>query len=281
MKIFICGLYRSGTTITWKTLAQDKNLASFDEPFNENLLDLPQLSRPGDNACYLTRFNENPELFHTIVKPIYPPQDLQSKFTTEQTKYLKWLLKPYKSVNIDFTRCTFKLDALRKIYPDALIIHLRRSPIAFASSHLAVSYKEPGVKAAFARFYRKQTFFTRKGRYDFYNYQKIIEQYAAQEFTYLLAHLKNRQDKQLKDLPAYIKLLLLHQHNQNVVDEFAKTESENFQEWHFENFAIQPQKHIRKIYRHFDKEMPNFDFSHLRPPNLGYYPKSDKWNIFI
>ena len=281
MQIFICGLYRSGTTITWKTLAQDKNLASFDEPFNENLLDLPQLSLPGDNACYLPRFYENPELFRAKVEPIYPPQDLKSEFTAKQKEYLQWLLAPYNAINVDFTRCTFKLDALRKMYPDALIIHLRRSPVAFTSSHVSVSYKAPGLKAAFGRFYRKKTFFTRKSHYDFYNYQKIIEQYSSADFAYLLPQLKNYKNKNLQELPAYINLLLLHKHNQNIVDKFVATHPYNFMEWQFENFAKHPEKHFQQIYRHFAIEMPNFDFSHLKPPNLGYLPDSDKWDIFL
>lgn len=278
MKVFICGLYRSGTTVTWRTLAQDERFTSFDEPFNENLADLPQLSHAGDNACYLPRFRENPALFRKIFIPIPPSRDLATDFTAQEEAYLRWLLTPYPAVNVDFTRCTFKLAALRRLYPEALIIHLKRAAPAFVSSHIITSHRAPGVRAALGRLYRRYTFFRRKGRYDFFNYEKIIEKHASAELTYLLPQLKNPAP--LSELPAYQKLLLLHRHNQNAVDAFARTHPENFTEWKFEEFAVRPEAHLRIIYEHFGVEMPVFDFSHLRAPNRGYRPDSPLWEEF-
>lgn len=280
MQIFLCGLYRSGTTVTWKTLAQDKNLTSFDEPFNENLLNLPQLSRPGDNACYLQRFKENPQEFRRKVRPIYPPRDLATDFTAKQKEWLQWLTAPYPALNIDFTRCTFKLAALRKMYPQALIIHLRRRPAAFAGSHITTSYRAPGLKAALGRFYRKKTFFTRTGGYNFYNYEKIIEKHYADDFAYLLPQLKEYQGQPLQKLPAYVKLLLLHKHNQNAVDTFAAAHPDLFLEWQFEDFTREPAEHFGQIYQIFGKKMPAFDFSGLRSANPGHEPESEKWKVW-
>ena len=281
MQIFICGLYRSGTTVTWQTLSQDKNLQSFDEPFNEGLFKLPHVHHSGSNTTYLPRFNENKALFFDKFSPIIASQDLKTTFTKSQKEYLNWLIAPYKSVNIDFTRCNFKLQELRKMYPEALIVHLKRKDTAFVTSHIKTSFVATGLRAALGRWYRKHTFFTRKSRYNFYNYERIIEEYEPQQFDYLLPQLKNFQTKNLQNLPAYVKMLLLHKHNQNVVDKFSNRHPENFLEWQFEEFINQPKEHFEQIYNHFKRPMPPFDFSHLRPPNLGFLPNSEKWKVFI
>ena len=281
MQIFLCGLYRSGTTITWKTISQDAHWVSFDEPFNENLKDLPKLNRSKSNEKYLPRYQEEPSLFKNLFAPILPEEDLKKDFSAKQKQYLQQLLKPYRAVNIDFTRCTFKLAELRRLYPDALIIHLKRQPAAFVSSHIMTSYRESGLKARLGRWYREKTFFSRKNRYNFYNYEKIIEKHEPKQFEYLLPKLKKYQGKKLQDLPAYVKMLLLHRHNQNIVDEFANTHPENFLEWQFENFLKEPQLHLEQIYSHFNQSMPKFNFDSLSPPNLGYLPNSENWDIFL
>lgn len=281
MRIFICGLYRSGTTITWKTISQDPDFVSFDEPFNENLRDLPRLNRSGSNANYLPRFEKEPSIFREYFAPILPSEDLNRAFTHQQEKYLLNLLTPYKNLNVDFTRCTFKLANLHQLFPDALIIHLKRKPSAFASSHLIPTYKAKGIKAALGRIYRSKTVFTRKSRYNFYNYEQIIEQHAPQEFEHLLPLLKEYQGLELKDLPAFVKLLLLHKRNQEVVNEFAAKHGENFLEWQFEDFLEAPEKHLREVYKYFNKPMFSFDFSKFRSANLGYSPTSKMWDVFL
>lgn len=280
MRIFICGLYRSGTTITWKTISQDPSFVSFDEPFNENLRDLPQLNRSGSTANYLTRFQTTPSIFQEDFAPILPAEDLSRTFSPQQENYILNLLSQYKNLNVDFTRCTFKLKELRRLFPDALIIHLKRKPGPFASSHLLPTYKAKGVKAALGRIYRYKTFFTRNNRYNFYNYEQIIEQYAPQEFEHLLPLLKDYQEIKLKDLPAFIKLLLLHKRNQEVVDEFAIKDGDNFLEWQFEDFLEAPEKHLSEVYKHFNKPMFSFDFSKFRSANQGYSPTSKMWDVF-
>lgn len=280
MQIFLCGLYRSGTTITWRTIAQDKNLQSFDEPFNEFLRKLPAQHHAGFGKEYLPRFQENEQEFKQNFTPMLPERDLSRAFTSSEEKYLKWLIAPYSTVNIDFTRCTFKLAELRRLFPEALIIHLKRQPQAFATSHIKPSHKVSGVRGMIGRLYQEKTFFDRKGRYDFYNYQKIIEDYYPQEFDYLLPRLKSYQGQKLQNLPAYVKILLLHRHNQNVVDKFAMAHPDNFMEWQFEEFIAQPKEHLRHIYSYFNQPMPHFDFEHLRAPNLGYLPDSKAWDVF-
>lgn len=281
MQIFICGLYRSGTTVTWKTISQDSDFVSFDEPFNENLKNLPYLNRSGSNSNYLKRFEEEPSLFKENFAPILPSEDLKRKFTKQQKFYLLSLLQQYENLNIDFTRCTFKLAELRHLFPDALIIHLKRKPAAFASSHLTPTFRAKGTKAVIGRFYRLKTIFSRKGRYNFYNYEEIIEKHASHEFLDLLPLLKDFQQAELKNLPAFVKLLMLHKRNQEIVDEFAAQNRSNFFEWQFEEFIEKPELHLKKIYKHFNKPMFSFDFSHLKTPNPGHSPFSKRWNVFF
>ena len=280
MQIFLCGLYRSGTTVTWRTIAQDKRLQSFDEPFNEFLAKLPASHPAKFGEEYLQRFQENEAEFKSKFCPILPQRDLKRNLSPAEKEYLSWLVKPHPAVNIDFTRCTFKLTDLRQLFPDALIIHLRRLPQAFASSHIKPSFKAPGIKGVAGRWYREKTFFSRKSRYNFYNYEKIIEEYEPEQFAYLLPQLKDYQGQKLQNLPAYVKMLLLHRHNQNMVDEFSKVHPKNFLEWQFEEFASHPKKHLKQIYDHFNQTMPNFKLDNLRSPNLGYLPDSKKWDVF-
>lgn len=174
---------------------------------------------------------------------------------------------------------TLKLTELRNLLPDALIIHLSRRPKAFVSSHMTPSYKEKGLRGLLARNYRKATFFSRKNRYNFYHYEQIIEEFYPEMFIDLSAAQEALENKTLEEIPAYLKLLLLYQLNQNKIAEFKSTRPENFLEWKFEQFLSDPGAHLQQIYHHFGEKMPVYDFSHLRKPNLGYKIDSPAWNV--
>ncbi len=279
MLVFICGLYRSGTTITWKTLAQDKRFVSFDEPFSPFRADLPELDPDESNADYLDFFNKNPREFRSYCAPIYPQEYLSPDLTDAQVRYIKWFAGQWENMLIDFTRCNYKLEQLRRIFPEAIIIHLSRQPAAFVTSHVTHSPRAAGVYAALARKYRKFTFFTRTDRYNFYSYEDILEKHFGTETERMKSDVPTLKNLPLHKIQAYVKLLLLHRHNRRAVDKFATRYPEKFLDWQFENFLISPESHLQNLYDLLGMDCFSFDFSRLRSPNYGYRPHSDKWDV--
>lgn len=237
------------------------------------------MDRADTNRHYLPLFEQDPDIFRQKCAPIYPSEELSPNLSTKQRDYIKWLVGNHERVNIDFTRCNFKLRQLRELFPEALIIHLHRSPTAFVSSHITPSYKEKGLRGLLARKYRKASFFTRKSRYNFYNYEQVIEEFYPELFDDFFQKNEALQGKSLGKTPAYIKMLLLHRLNQQRIDDFKTAYPDNFFEWQFEHFLSEPHKHLRELYTHFGKEVPVFDFSKLRKPNLGYKANSPAWNV--
>lgn len=277
MQIFICGLPRSGTTITWKTLAQDKRFASYDEPFSEFREELPELDMDKTNSGYLDLFNKNPKEFRSYCTSIPPSQYMSKGFTDAQVRYIKWLVGHWKNVNIDFVRCNFKLEHLRTLFPNAIIIHLSRKAPAFVSSHITHSHRTPGIYAFFARHYRRLTFFLRKKSYNFYNLEEAIDTHFSKEIEQVKSKTKGIKDLPLNKCRAYQKLLLLHKYNRIETEKFGNKYPELYMQWQFESFLASPEKHLRELYGMLNMEYFNFDLTHLRKANRGYKPENKKW----
>ena len=141
MKIIICTLRRSGSTVFWKAFRENTDFKCYDEPFNPGLSVLPKEHRKEVYGEYIDLINEDATLFWRKFSAISPIEENKSSLTSEQKDYFRYLLDSAEDVVIDTTRCWNKLESLKEVlepYPH-IFIHLYRDPIAFASSHLLPS----------------------------------------------------------------------------------------------------------------------------------------------
>jgi glycosyltransferase involved in cell wall biosynthesis len=243
--VFIIGLKRSGTTIFWKTFRGDNRFVCFDEPFRPHLRAYVENGindKKGTMDEYLTR----PRLTKNHWSCIQPYEEQIAKFLGHQVLYLKEMLNTSENVCIDFVRCHSKMTHLRKIAPDALIIHLVRDPRAFVTSHLKPYQKWLSPKLP-------EDFFAYDGWFDFWQYQTLanilgFKGFAHEQLMQIWNHFTRLVEMQQPDLTIQ-----------------------------FENFATKPDSTIQQVYEFLEMEYHQLDFLPVHPPNPPYGLEDSRW----
>ncbi len=130
MRIFIVGLRRSGTTISWDTFRQDRRLLCYNEPFNPMLRGVPIEIPNRSRTEFIELFRRDSWAFWRHFAPIGRIEELQDDLSDWQVAYLRFLMSRAESICLDTTRCHFRLAALHEVVPDATVVHLFRSSAA-------------------------------------------------------------------------------------------------------------------------------------------------------
>jgi tetratricopeptide (TPR) repeat protein len=243
--VFIIGLRRSGTTIFWETFRQDKRFMCFDEPFRPHLLQHVSQGED-DHKSTMTEYLAKREIILNHWSPILPYQEILSKFVAHQLTYMKALLGTGDNVCIDFVRCHSKIGELRKLDPDALIIHLVRDPRAFVTSHL-----KPYGKWVSNELPEK--FFEYRGWFDYWQYQTICNLMGFRE-------------------AAHLALLQLWKAFSDIAE--GQRPDVTLQ---FEDFATNSKDTMQSLYEILNLDYPDFDFSSIHAPNAPFKPDSPLW----
>jgi hypothetical protein len=270
MNVFILGLRRSGTTIFWETLRQDKRFIAYDEPFNPLLVDLPLQNRKQTRDELIKVYQKDPVAFQQNFAPIPLEEEFQPGLTEAQANYLKWLLQHSdKPKIIDFTRCTFKIEALHQVDPDAVLVHLHREAGAFATSHLipSRSRQKLPLHVHLRDWYRRASFFTRQGDFNAYGYETLYSLHDGDLWS-----LK-------KSAAALEKLLVISKTSSEVVtrDGLDKFQS-RFVSICFEEFTANPLECVEKIMALTSIDISNLNFESVRRASLRYLNDSSRWD---
>ena len=243
--VFIVGLKRSGTTIFWKTFRQDKRFMCFDEPFHPQLF--LHVTQGADNhKSTMTEYLGKREIILNHWSCIQPYQEIVGKFIPHQLTYLKKLLASGDNVCMDFVRCHSKIGELRKLDPDALIIHLLRDPRAFVTSHL-----KPYGKWVSNELPEK--FFEYGGWFDYWQYQTLCNLMGFRE-------------------AAHLALLRLWKAFFDVAE--GQRPDMTLQ---FEDFATNSEDTMQLLYEMLNLDYPGFDFSGIHAPNAPFEPDNPLW----
>jgi len=247
--IYIIGLKRSGTTIFWETFRQDKRFVCFDEPFH------PRLRAHLENGLNnkkktMNEFLARPDLVRSHWSAIPPHDELFPEFLGHQVAYLNALSKISTHICVDFVRCHSKIRHLKKIDPKGLIIHLVRDPRAFATSHL-----KPYGKWISSDI--PDHFFEYDGWFDFWQYQSLANELGLKGF-------------------AHEKLLQLWKH----FTDLAESQNPDLTV-KFEDFAADPEKVVRDIFKKIDLEYIPLDYSRIHPPHKPFRIDDERWHQSI
>jgi hypothetical protein len=188
-----------------------------------------------------------PEIIKKHWSQIQPYEECLPEFLGHQQEYLRALLKTAHHVCIDFVRCHKKIKALRELVPDALIIHLVRDPRAFVTSHL-----KPYGKWTSPRL--PNNFFEYDQWFDFWQYQTLsdiigLKGYAHQKLLQLWKMFTRLAEKQVPDITIQ-----------------------------FEEFATNPEAHIKTVYQYLEMEYVPLDFSKVHKPNPPYLAADTAWD---
>ena len=265
MKVLILCLRRSGSTEFWKMFRQDKRFICYDEPFNPMLCELPREFLKKTNNEFINLYNKNADEFNDKFYPV----DCEGECTAlkeREVSYLNYLFEQNEHVVIDVTRLNFKAEELlQKISKDVFIIHLYRSPIAFASSHILANrpelkpFKFKYIKSRIKYYFNKLFFFKAWVKFNDWGYESVVNNL---EFN--------------NDHKPYEKLLLIWKKSYCEIEDAAKKRG-NIISLSFEDFVSDPEGNIKNIYKLNGLEYKTLDYSSIRATNKGFAINSNKW----
>lgn len=191
----ICGLRRSGTTITWNLLRQHPALYGLDEPFGPYVtkwISQDPSQVPGHGQPYLDEPIRTIALeHHSWMQPKY---EVKHRFRPFEARYLERLLEVDSRLLIDTTRGVVKISHLQELgFRTVLLI---RDPRAWATSHLRRSH--PGF------IQRPTHFFNTTERANYWSMDSVYEQlfedsyqrHTVERLVRLWGHLNYRATMQ-------------------------------------------------------------------------------------
>ncbi|MCP3978827.1 MAG: hypothetical protein GY716_05785 [bacterium] len=281
IRLIILGLRRSGTTIFWETLRQDRRFVGYDEPFNSLLQVLP-----GERVAQI----KHPEEFQALVErdkvefwsrfaPIDKSDELCQGLSDRQLEYLDYLGATGEAVMLDSTRCHFKVAALRRAAPEALLLHLYRPPQAHACSHmLPTSTNKMRTRAR--RYLNTRDFWTRPDRYDYWQFESIIGGSDRSLFAERLREA-GMDPQSIYEMPAVAKLMAYWRVNFERVERDGRQEfGENFISLKFDAFCSEPESALESIYAKLDMELPELKLDRIHPAKGPFDADSPNWARF-
>lgn len=235
---------RSGTTIFWELFRQDARLTCFDEPFRPHLRHHVE-NQVDDHKSTMAEYLARPELIRKHWSALQPYEEVLPHFLGHQEAYLKALLGEGEHVCMDFVRCNAKLEHLREIAPDALIIHLVRDPRAWVTSHLRPYGKWlPNLPAQF---------FNYRGWFDYWSRQKLAQYLGLQGLVHeQLLQIWDRHTTAAEKAGPDVTL-------------------------QFEHLATHPEAVVRALYERLDLPYQALDFSEFHPPNPPHRHDDPRW----
>lgn len=275
MKLVIVGLRRSGTTIFWETFRQDQRLLCFDEPFNCNLIELPAENSKNTRAEMIRLVEENPDEYWRMFAPIDASEELHPRMSDRQREYLEYLLGRSEHTVFDTTRMAFKLADLHAVDPTVFLIHLHRSPEAFATSHLRPNGSRWIDRIRLA--IRAHSFFSRSGSFSNWSVEQVIGTSPLRPFGSLIRKIGCDPDT-IYQATAVVKLLMYWRiHYEHVEKDGRRLFGGQFRSVQFEDFCSEPEKMMRECYEWMGLSYPRLDLSRIRNAAGPYSPNDVRW----
>jgi len=173
----------------------------YDEPFHPCLAAGARQNHKGTWTELSEFLSSNPSVMPV---PIQPAEELDPVSTPAQTAWLGALCASHTPTVIDIVRGWNRAPALHLDCGDVLSVHLIREPASWVAAHLLPTGAST-LRRRVAGVYRRVSFFRRRGFYDNYQYQTIID--AALEQDHPVFNHVSLSRAELSSAPAYVKLL--------------------------------------------------------------------------
>jgi hypothetical protein len=213
--------------------------------------------------------------------PINHSQEISEDMLEAQKQYLAFLMNSAEHVVCDLTRCCFKIKTLKNICPDAYLIHLHRSPQAFASSNILpntlVAIDVQSVAITIRKHLNKLHFWSLKHGNDVWGYERITGDSDDGLFSTYLKENGLFIEK-FNSLPAYGKLMYFWKVCYDKVESDGQSHfGSKFLSIAFEEFCTAPVKSLQEIYKTIKMPLPEINVNAIRQANLGFKPYHPRW----
>jgi len=278
IRLIIQGIRRSGTTIFWQTFRQDPSLLCFDEPFNGLLHRLPEKGTLKHPEEFIELLRRDPRAFWESFATIHLTEELRPGLSDHQAAWLRRLGDSAENVVLDTTRCHFKLDDLRALAPDAVLVHLWRPPASHATSHLLPS--GAGRRGSLRKTIHRVGFWTRRSGYNGWSLEAIIGTSPLSLFARRLEEV-GLDPEEIYRLPAVARLMAYWRVSYERVEaDGPRLFGERFVSQCFDDFCADPRNSIVEIYRRMGLDCPELDYSRVHPPNGPHDAGNAEWSRY-
>ena len=273
--VVIVGLRRSGTTILWRTFRQDGGVRCFDEPFHPNLWKGRCTNTKGTWNELAEFWERNTAGIVNEAEPIYPKDELDREVSEAQRQYMQLLAQDHEYVAIDTVRAWNKVVNLLKKNPSVLVVHLVRHPTSWVTSQLVPS----GVRTLRRRIgnmYRRSMFFRRRGGYNNWSYEQIINRSIGS--GHAIWEDVRQNPEELKNQPAYIKLLAFWwAATKRVEYDLRRLRDVRHLTVSLEEFSRIPDAVMERLYSEAGWSAPGICYDHVRSVRKGWSTNAMHW----
>lgn len=295
MNIVIVGLRRSGTTAFWGMWQQDPRFTCYNEPFNQ------LLSRVGDESWtegaytaseFVSLHRRDPAQFWHRYAPIARHGELQDDLSDQQRRYLAWLQSTGEHTCTDVTRCHYKLESLRDVDPEAVVVHLYRPPANWVTSVVQPSTTHFRRKSSRRlrwlrtaqlkwRGYRfRRQFWDAQGLHRFKGFDELIGAGPGSYFGVRLAEA-GLDPTEIYAMPDVGRLLAFWKVHYDLVErEGPDLFGDRFVSVNFNDFCRSPRPILEDVYRRAGLEPASLDVSRIHPPPSPFAPDAPQWSAY-
>lgn len=269
--VIISGLRRSGTTIFWEVLRSHSGVTGIDEPFHPKLVEGDRSNKKGtwdDLAKILKPFGP---LDPVCIEPL---EELESVLSGPHKAYFADVLDAHDTTVVDVVRCWNHASELTQCSDNAVFIHMIRGVRGWVQAHLLPTGPRRFRKRV-ADTYRKATFFRRRGYYNNYHYQTIIDASLQQRDE--MWRFSNMSVDALIQAPAFVKLMAFWW-CANATTFLALKEGGHPSKLVFlEDFSHHPKQVLNGIADLSNWDRDEFNTGQVKPIRAPYGSKSRKW----
>lgn len=252
MSLFVLGLRRSGTTILYDALREDRDLTCFYEPLREQEPtigggsgardeDVFARTRERRDAFIAERYPDlQAELFNWG-GPRAPELELEAELPAFVSEFLASLLDSAPDVAIKETRLHHKLGEIAKLDPRATVVHLTRDPRAVTASMLLGRRRRTDI------YPDADTFFTARTGRRLWSSRRISE----------AASTSLRSLELPKDLPDFLRPLIVWKLAFQTTDgDGRRLFGDRYLLVRLEDLRTDPGAELERIYRASDRSTP-------------------------
>lgn len=288
MNIFITGIKRSGTTILFDCLYEDKRFDCYYEPLCHGKINVgggsgarevaygEKLNKARNEFIAQQGLDVSPEFFN-LGAPADYKQEIETKMPALHKNYLEFLASKSNITLMKFVRVSHKLRALKEMFPDAKVIHIVRDPRRMFMSHFFGSSwkKSKGIKKLqkFAKqMLKRRMFFLRKKSFDTWRSEHLINLIIKSDPDY----------GSFRHSPAYEKMMLLWK----ILNETTRRDGEkyfgaDYLQIQHEDLCNNPVPVLENIYKFLGRSCPEevkqWACAHVKPPKPVYRKKDERW----
>lgn len=286
VQVWLLGLNHSGTTIFWKSFRKDQRLRCYDEPLSESVGHwFPQNNPKKTFDEYVDVFRGDTRAFQKIYVPIAPVQELAPELTEDQRAYIRFLFDSHDQVVVDETHMHMKLDEIKKITPEAHVVHVYRKASAFASSHLVPSYKMGGMPIKrLLRAVKNERRIRRFWTSTVLPLGMCRDEVIGQDKDSYFAHLLSKRGYDLNAIygphSTAVSRLLAYWHFSFLEIETKGKHlfGDRFISLSFEEFAKEPHDSMKSLYKTMGiKSLDEIDYDDVHPAKAGFFQHDERW----